>query len=280
MILNKDEKPLWMYWVVLAMFVSPTLFIVGIAVGSKANIPSESAWIIISAIISAVATGVIAFLTIILAVETWRLRRNQDEQIDSNRKESIRSHVEIFLESSIVGFQFIIFKVENIGRGLARNIQFEIEKSEREFLDSEKEIVGTLEKLSFFKNSLNSLGVNGTKKSFLFSFIDMQQKYGEGFFETRLSFKITFEDMEGNSYANHSVIDLSEFEGITELGNGNPAYRTSVEIEKIRKNLDSLIKSSKRIKVDSYSQRDRNMENEKSKARIREHLSKKDEKKL
>lgn len=262
------------------MFISPTLFIVGVAVGSKANIPSESTWIIISAIISAVATGVIAFLTIILAVETWRLRRNQDEQIDSNRKESIRPHVEIFLESSIVGFQFIIFKVENIGRGLARNIQLEIEKSEREFLDSEKEIVGTLEKLSFFRNSLNSLGVNGTKKSFLFSFIDMQQKYDKGFFETRLSFKITFEDMEGNSYTNHSVIDLSEFEGITELGNGNPAYRTSIEIEKIRKNLDSLIKSSKRIKVDSYSQRDRNMENEKSKARIREHLSKKDEKNL
>ncbi|MGO1490992.1 MAG: hypothetical protein ACTHWG_07310, partial [Psychrobacter sp.] len=91
---------------------------------------------------------------------------------------------------------------------------------------------------------------------------------------------ITFEDMEGNSYTNYSVIDLSEFEGITELGNGNPAYRTSIEIEKIRKNLDSLIKSSKRIKVDSYSQRDRNMENEKSKARIREHLSKKDEKNL
>lgn len=108
----------------------------------------------------------------------------------------------------------------------------------------------------------------------------MQQKYGKGFFETRLSFKITFEDMEGNSYTNYSVIDLSEFEGITELGNGNPAYRTSIEIEKIRKNLDSLIKSSKRIKVDSYSQRDRNMENEKSKARIREHLSKKDEKNL
>lgn len=114
MILNKDEKPLWMYWVILTMFMSPTLFIIGVAVGSKANIPSESAWIVISAIISAVATGVIAFLTIILAVETWRLRRNQDEQIDSNRKEAIRPHVEIFLESSIVGFQFMIFRVENI----------------------------------------------------------------------------------------------------------------------------------------------------------------------
>jgi hypothetical protein len=276
--LNKDEKPLWMYWVLLAGFISPTLFIAGVAVGSSAKIPSESAWVYISAIISAIATFIIALLTIVLAVETWRLRRTQDEQIDTNRKENIKPHVEIFLESSVVGFQFIIFKVENIGRGLARNVQFKIEHSEKEFSDSEKDIITTLEKLSFFRNSLSTLGVNGTKKSFLFSFTDMYDKYDAGFYETKLSFRISFEDMEGNSYSTYSIIDLSEFKGITEIGKGNPAYRTSIELEKIRKTLDSLIKSNKRIKVDSYSQKDRNIENEKSEARIREHLSKKDEK--
>jgi hypothetical protein len=278
--LNKDEKPLWMYWVLLAGFISPTLFIAGIAVGSSAKIPSESAWVYISAIISAIATFIIALLTIVLAVETWRLRRTQDEQIDTNRKENIRPHVEIFLESSVVGFQFIIFKVENIGRGLARNVQFNIEHSENEFSDSEKDIITTLEKLSFFKNSLSTLGVNGTKKSFLFSFTDMYDKYGADFYETKLSFHISFEDMQGNRYSTHSIIDLSEFKGITEIGRGNPAYRTSVEIEKIRKTLDSLVKSNKRIKVDSYSQKDRNIENEKHEARIREHLLRKDERKL
>ena len=215
-----------------------------------------------------------------LAVETWRLRRNQDEQIDSNRKEAIRPHVEIFLESSIVGFQFILLKVENIGKGLARNIKFKNQKSKSDLIESEKEIIVRLEELSFFTNSLNTLGVNNTKKSFLFSFIDMQNKYGKDFFKTRLSFEITFEDMEGNSYTNYSVIDLSEFEGITEVGKGNPAYRTSVEIEKIRKTLDSLVKSNKRIKVDSYSQKDRNIEDEKREARMREHLLRKDERKL
>lgn len=269
-----------MYWVVLAMFMSPTLFIIGVAVGSKANIPNESAWIVISAIISAVATGVIAFLTIILAVETWRLRRNQDEQIDSNRKESIRPHVEIFLESSIVGFQFIIFKVKNIGRGLARNIRFEIESHDRELLDSEKEIIARLEELSFFSNSLNTLGVSGTKKSFLFSFIDMQNKYGKESFKTKLSFKMTFEDVEGNLYTNYSVIDLSEFEGITELGKGNPAYRTSIEIEKIRKTLDSVITSGRRINIDSYSQFDRDNHHELIEKKYLEHIKNNEENNL
>ena len=280
MILSKDEKPLWMYCALLAVLLLPTLFIAGIAVGSRAEIPSDKAWEYISITISAIATSIIAFLTIVLAVETWRLRRNQDEQIDSNRKEAIRPHVEIFLESSIVGFQFILLKVENIGKGLARNIKFKNQKSKSDLIESEKEIIVRLEELSFFTNSLNTLGVNNTKKSFLFSFIDMQNKYGKDFFKTRLSFEITFEDMEGNSYTNYSVIDLSEFEGITEVGKGNHAYRTSVEIEKIRKTLDSLVKSNKRIKVDSYSQKDRNIEDEKREARMREHLLRKDERKL
>lgn len=278
--MSKDEKPLWMYCALLAVLLLPTLFIAGIAVGSRAEIPSDKAWEYISITISAIATSIIAFLTIVLAVETWRLRRSQDEQIDSNRKEAIRPHVEIFLESSIVGFQFILLKVENIGKGLARNIKFKSQKSKSDLIESEKEIIVRLEELSFFTNSLNTLGVNNTKKSFLFSFIDMQDKYGKDFFKTRLSFEITFEDMEGNSYTNYSVIDLSEFEGITEVGKGNPSYRTSVEIEKIRQTLDSLVKSNKRIKVDSYSQKDRDIEDEKLEARMREHLLRKDERKL
>lgn len=270
--MNKDEKPMWMYWVLLAGFVSPTLFIAGIAIGSNANIPSENAWVYISAIISAIATSIIAFLTIVLAVETWRLRRTQDAQIDNNRKENIRPHIEIFLESSVVGFQFILFKVENIGRGLARSIRFEIENPNRELLDSEKEIIARLKELSFFSNSLNTLGVNGTKKSFLFSFIDMQDKYGKEAFKTKLSFKMTFEDIEGNSYTNYSVIDLSEFEGITELGKGNPAYRTSIELEKIRKTLDSVIISGRRINIDSYSQADRDHHQEIIEKKYLEHI--------
>ena len=244
--------------VLIAIFIAPTFLLVGVAIGSNAKIPSESAWVHISTITSAIATFIIAILTIVLAVETWRLRRTQDYQIETNRKENIRPHVEIFLESSVVGFQFIIFKVKNIGRGLARNVQFEIEHSEQGFSESEKEIIATLEALSFFKNSLSTLGVNGTKKSFLFSFIDMQHKYSEDFFQTKLSFKITFADMEGNLYTNYSIIDLSEFKGITEIGKGNPAYRTSIELEEIKKLLKSTISGNRRINIDSYSQSDRN----------------------
>lgn len=256
--MSKDEKPLWMYWVLLAVLISPTFFIAGVAIGSSAQIPSDKAWEYISVTISAIATSVIALLTIILAVETWRLRRNQDTQIDSNRKAAIRPHIEIFLESSVVGFQFIVFKVENIGKGLAKNIRFTVESPKEDFLDSEIEVIAILEKLSFFKNSLSTLGVNGTKKSFLFSFVDM----------------------EGNPYTTYSVIDLSEFKGITEIGKGNPEYRTSIELEKIRKILNSIANGNKRINIDSYTQHDRNLQKEKAEARIEEYYSKKDEKNL
>ena len=274
--MNKDEKPLWMYWVLLAALLSPALFIAGIAIGSNARIPSEKAWEYISLTISAIATSVIALLTIVLAVETWRLRRNQDEQIETNRKEAIRPHVEIFLESSVVGFQFILFKVENIGRGLAKNVKFELVYPERELLDGEKEIITTLEKLSFFKNSLSTLGVGGSKKSFLFSFIDMHEKYGKDFYDTKLSFQISFKDMEGNLYTTYSIIDLSEFKGITEIGKGNPSYRTSIELEKMRKTLDSIVKGNQRVNIDSYSQNDRDNHQQMIEEKYLEHLNNKE----
>lgn len=271
--MNKDEKPLWMYWVLLAGFISPTLFIAGVAVGSSAKIPSENAWVYISAIISAIATFIIALLTIVLAVETWRLRRTQDAQINTNRKEAMRPHVEIFLESSIVGFQFIVLKVENIGRGIARHITFEIEGSHSPKSKSEVEIIQRLEELSFFANSLNALGVSETKKSFLFSFRDMLNEFGSELYDTKITFQIKFNDIEGNNYTSYSVIDLSEFKGITELGKGSPAYRTSIELENIKVLLKSVISGNKRINIDSYSQNDRDNHEEMIEKKYSEYIT-------
>lgn len=260
--MDLNEKPIWIYCVVLAIFISPTLFIVGIAVGSGANIPDGKSWEYISLAISALATFFIAILTYILAAETWRLRRNQDAQIEFNRRENIRPQVEVFLEPSVVSFQIILLEVENIGKGIAKNIKFEIVEPDTGFSSSEKEIIATLEQLSFFKNSLNILGVNKTKKSFLFSFRDMIQKYSAEFFKTELSLLITYDDIEGNTYTTYSRIDLSEFEGMVEVGRGSPSYRTADELEKIRRILNSIVSGNKRMSIDSYSTEDRILQKE------------------
>ena len=273
--MNDNEKPLWMYFVILMLFMLPAVFVAGVVTGSNAEIPREQAGVYISSAVSAIATMIIAILTIILAIETWRLRRNQDTQIYDNRKEAIKPYVEISLESSFVGFQFMILRVENVGRGMAKDISFKLVSDKNELTRSEIKIVNELDRLSFFKNNLSVLGVNKSKKSFLFSFIDMTGEFGSEVFDTKLLFNINFSDVEGNNYTNNAIIDLSEYKGITELGSGNPAYRTSKELEKIRKILSSVVDSNKKINVDSYSENDRDEERKRNESKYAEVLRRK-----
>lgn len=270
--MDKDKKSLWMYLILLTSSMSSIFFLIGLSIGSNQDLLSSKILENASVAISAIATSFIAILTIVLAVETWRLRRSQDEQIESNRKEVIRPHIEIFLESSKVGFQFIILRVENVGRGLAKNIKFKIENPEKAFSDSEKGIIALLEKLSFFKNSLSTLGVGGTKKSFLFSFTELYSKYGEEFYQVRLEFQLNFEDIEGNSYSTHSVIDLSEFKGIIEISQDGSAHRLSSELKEIKRLMKSVITGNQRINIDNYSQFDRDKRQEMLEKRYLEHI--------
>ena len=82
--------------------------------------------------------------------------------------------------------------------------------------------------------------------------------------------------MEGNLYTTYSIIDLSEFKGITEIGKGNPSYRTSIELEKMRKTLDSIVKGNQRVNIDSYSQNDRDNHQQMIEEKYLEHLNNKE----
>lgn len=48
--------------------------------------------------VSAFATVAIAILTVVLAKETWALRKAQNKQVDSLRKETLRPQVSVTLE--------------------------------------------------------------------------------------------------------------------------------------------------------------------------------------
>ncbi len=56
------------------------------------------------------------------------------------------------------------------------------------------------------------------------------------------------------------VLDLSELKGISRIGEP-PLLKISKQIESIAKNLDHFASGFKRLKVDGYSQADRDAEN-------------------
>lgn len=254
--MNTDEKPMWIYTSLTVLLIIPTVFVLGLVVGSSTNASLKDSPVDIATWLGALATVAIAFLTYFLAAETWRLRRTQNAQIDIIRKESIRPQVEIFLEPSVVGLHFIVLVVENVGKGLAKNVSFKLMDNKSSFTESENEIINKLDNLNFYKNSISILGVNKSRRSFLFSFIDLVEKFNDAAFDTNLLFEISYSDMEGTTYTSNSTIDLSEYKGISEVG-GNPAYKSYKEIEKIRRAIESTITGFRKVRVDSYSKEDR-----------------------
>ena len=125
-------------------------------------------------------------------------------------------------------------------------------------------------KLAVFRKGVQSLGVNQVITSFLFSVPQLNGEIGGGIFEQYIGVRASFQDVEGNNFANEFSIDFAEFEGITELG-GSPIYNISNELKTIREQLGrSLGSSAGRIGVDVYTSSDREIESEERMAWIEE----------
>ena len=85
-----------------------------------------------------------------------------------------------------------------------------------------------------------------------------------------------YKDIEDREYSSESVLDFSEFKGITEIGGGDPIYNLYKETEKIRKIFENSqgSMSSKRINVNTFSSEDRSNEQEEAKRWIEQQTKK------
>ncbi|OQK18303.1 hypothetical protein AU255_10910 [Methyloprofundus sedimenti] len=108
------------------------------------------------------------------------------------------------------------------------------------------------------KTGISSLAPKEKRTSFILSFLDLSSELKDKIFEISFEIRIEYFDTEGYQYLSTSVIDLGEYEGITELG-GEPSYKLYKEIEKIRKLIEGFQGSSstKRLKVDLFTSEDR-----------------------
>jgi hypothetical protein len=235
----------------IAVILSGLVFLVGRYSSGGVGLKSEegAAWV------SAIATAVTAVLTVILARETWYLRAIQQKQIEEIHKEAIRPDVGIRLEHARAGFNLMDVKIENVGRGIARNLRFSFLDRNGDMIEPESDpIAKKFLKLSMFKHGINSLGVGQCLSSFVFSFFELGSELSGDIFSPFLSIKIEFDDVDGRTHSNIFSIDFVQFKGVSSIGN-DPSYASAEELKKIREQLQKLIDG--RIEVDTFNASDR-----------------------
>ncbi|KOO56605.1 hypothetical protein WH43_19305 [Rheinheimera sp. KL1] len=260
---QKNERSLIPLVSVIGLVSAPLIFILGMVAGSQIQLSSILTADSLSSWVSALATVAIAVLTFILAKETWYLREAQIEQLNSLRKENIRPSVSVTLRNSDISFNLMMINVSNLGKGIARNVNFKfIDKSGAEISEGKNVIVDHFLKLHIFSNGMHSLGINQQVDSFLFSFFELKEKFeGDDIFTPFFKIVVSFADVEGNNYSNELTIDFAELKGITEIGGGDPLHKMAGDLKKLREQFERMTKSSsKRLHVNTYTSKDREAE--------------------
>ncbi|QAA94392.1 COG1361 family protein [Pollutimonas thiosulfatoxidans] len=274
----EDKAPIVLVVLSGLLFV-PLVFIGGLVWGLNLGGNGKLAADTLSAWVGAIATVAIAILTFILARETWYLRLAQIRQIDELKIEAMRPSLEFYILSAQASIHMMNAHIQNNGKGIARNVSFKFYGSSGDVLSSqERAVVEKFQSLNMLKNGLTSLGASKERKSFVFSFLDLINKNGDALFGVKIRASIEFEDAEGRKYASESIVDFSEFKGVSEVGGGDPLYNLYKETEKIVKVLESVQAgmSSKRLNINVYSSADREEEQKALEDRLRELREKKE----
>ena len=247
---------------VCGLVLIPTALVLGVIVGALVPASASAAPDSLSGWVTTFATVVICILTIVLAIETWRLRAAQAEQIRELRLDGIRPNVSIELNGSHVGMNFMNVLVANSGKGIARKIRFEfLDRNEQPVTAEGEPIVKVFHKLTMFRLGLQSLGINQELKSFLFSFLDLSSEIGAGAFTPYVNIRILFEDTEGNEYMNAFVIDFAQYEGFSEIG-GDSLSKITDEVKAIREQLGKFGSGFNKMAVNVFDSDDRDAERE------------------
>lgn len=256
--------------VVCGLIAITISLIAGVIIGALVPGSVTAAQDSLSGWVTTVATVVICVLTIVLAVETWRLRAIQTSQIQALMLEGIRPNVSIELNGSHVGMSFMNLSVANSGKGIARKIRFQfLDREGRPVTPEEDPIVKVFHKLSMFRLGIQSLGINQELKSFLFSFLKLSDDIGAGAFTPFVNILITFEDTEGHEYSNAFVIDFAQFEGFSQIG-GDSLNQLATEVKLIREQLAKFGSGFDRMAVNVFDNSDRIVEQELMAQRIAE----------
>jgi hypothetical protein len=211
---------------------------------------------------NAYATIAIAILTIILAIETVRLRLIQAKQIKHLSEEAIKPKIELFLDTNKYAINFLEIHIVNNGNGTANSIKFHFQAEENEAVETSKIIISKIERINFFKIGLRYLGAGQSKKSFLMSATEKELGGDENFFKSIINAQITCKDDLGKEYIYKYTFNMSEFQGIRTIGTG-PTKEMADSLKKICDSLTGVVgfaSGKKRFQADIFDDSSRERE--------------------
>lgn len=204
--------------------------------------------------VAAYATVAIAILTILLALETVRLRRIQAQQVKDLNDSAIKPVIQLYLQSNAHSVNLVEIHLINSGRGSANKLDFIFEPEPNEAFDNAKLLIKKIEKINIFKKGLRYLGAGQERKSLLFSSLERDLNQNDLFFKSAVNVDVSCEDDLGKIYLYQYTLDISELLGLRNV-NTNIQKDISENIEKIQKHIANIVKlthSGHRLQVDYY----------------------------
>ena len=190
-----------------------------------------------------IATGVLAWVTYELKVEAKRTREAQSEP-----------DVWVTIEQSRY-FQFFELVIENIGGGVARDVQIASTPSLKPRAGERPIDYSSL-------YSIKVLKPGSAIRTLVGRFDEIETK--------KTKWTVSFRANDNRNFSNEYEIDLTIFDPITRLGD-DPANEVADSMKKIADHLKNIASGWSKIKADVYTSADRKADREEMKA-LREHL--------
>lgn len=190
------------------------------------------------------ATVIYAILTASLVTETRRMREVQTEP----RMEVTASPREEFVN-------IITLRVKNIGLGPAYGLRFVLRGEAQ--TSGENELIKDFSRSQFLSKGLRYLGPGQELQS---GFTQMTNNFEEKI-KARLAVEVTYSSASGKSYADTVPIHLDEFEGYGSIGTPH-LYSIAKSLEKIERNAEHLASGFRHLRVDTYTNEDRERDRE------------------
>ncbi len=194
-------------------------------------------------------TAVVAIATVVYAVLTARLVRETERL----RAAATEPALEVTYRSRDEAMALLDIVVKNIGSGPAYRIRFGL-AAEPSGAGAEMLLI-PLRELKSFQSGINVLLPGQDFSSF---WTDARKDFAVKL-QTRVVITTTCCGATGGEYKREHIIDLSELQGVARLGTP-PLLAMARHLDKLAKDLNDLSSGRRRLRVDAFTQGDRERE--------------------
>ncbi len=202
-------------------------------------------------VLSTVFSGIVMLATVVYAVLTAALVKETRQMREAQTEPRIEVAA-IPLEEFV---NIITLRVKNIGLGPAYDVRFQLRGESQSA--GESELIQDFSKSQFLEIGLRYLGPGEALRS---RYTQMTKNF-EAKIKARLIVEVTYHNAIGRCYKNTIPVYFEEFEGYGTLGTPH-LYSIAKSMEKIEENVEHLTTGFRRLRVDTYSERDRSKEAE------------------